>query len=224
MRQFSCFPVLAAGITFVSHVHGLVSNSSINSQTRIAYAGSTGMTVSWNTFSKIDRPTVLYGESPFALTNWATSDVSVTYNTSLTYNNHVKITGLKPDTWYYYFPTSLMKNDTSAGPYKFKTSKPAGDFDPYSIAVVVDMGTMGPEGLYTSAGKGVSPNNILAPGENNTIQSLTAAVHDFEFLWHRMFCSFKLFESLLIFYSWRSCLRGLLAKGGDPRIRTKHHN
>jgi hypothetical protein len=182
------------------------------------------MTVSWNTFSKIDRPTVLYGESPFALTNWATSDVSVTYNTSLTYNNHVKITGLKPDTWYYYLPTSLMKNDTSAGPYKFKTSKPAGDFDPYSIAVVVDMGTMGPEGLYTSAGKGVSPNNILAPGENNTIQSLTAAVHDFEFLWHRMFCFLKLSESLLIFYSWRPCLRGLLAKGGDPRIRTKHHN
>jgi hypothetical protein len=44
---------------------------------------------------------------------------------------------------------------------------------------------MGPEGLTTTAGTGVSPNNILKPGEINTIQSLSAAVDQFEFLWHR---------------------------------------
>jgi hypothetical protein len=183
MRQFKVILALAA--SFFSTSVALVSNSSINSQTRLAYAGSTGMTVSWNTFTKIARPTVLYGFSPYAMVFVATSAVSVTYNTSLTYNNHVKITGLLPDTTYYYLPTTLMKGEGSTPPpYRFKTSKRAGDMTPYSIAVVVDMGTMGPEGLYTSAGKGVSPNNILAPGEINTIQSLTAAVDQFEFLWH----------------------------------------
>jgi hypothetical protein len=118
----------------------------------------------------------------------ASSDVSITYDTSLTYNNHVKITGLTPDTMYYYLPVPMIESPTNgevAGPFTFKTSKVAGDSTPYSIAVVVDMGTMGPEGLTTSAGKGVSPNNILKPGEINTIRSLSAAVDQFEFLWHR---------------------------------------
>jgi hypothetical protein len=185
MRQFSFLSALAAVSTLVFPANALVSNSSINSQTRLAYAGPNGMTVSWNTFAHIDKPTVLYGLSPYEMTSVATSDVSVTYQTSLTYNNHVKITGLKPDTMYYYLPTTLMKtNDSSPGPFTFKTGKPAGDMTPYSIAVVVDMGTMGPEGLSTSAGTGVAANNILKPGETNTVQSLTSAVDQFEFLWH----------------------------------------
>jgi hypothetical protein len=185
MRQFNVLSALAAAAALVLPTNALVSNSSINSQMRLAYAGSAGMMVSWNTFSHIKKPTVLYGLSPHEMTSVATSDVSVTYETSLTYNNHVKITGLKPDTMYYYLPTTLMKsNDSTSGPFTFKTSKPAGDMTPYSIAVVVDLGTTGPEGLYTSAGKGVSPNNVLAPGEINTVQSLTSAVEQFEFLWH----------------------------------------
>ena len=132
---------------------------------------------SWNTFSHTEKSTVLYGLSPHEMTAIAISKVSVTYETSLTYNNHVKIMGLKPDTTYYYLPTTLIKsNDSTPGPFTFKTSKPTGDVTPHSIAVVVDMGTMGPEGLYTSAGKGVSPNNILEPGVINTVQSLTSAV------------------------------------------------
>jgi acid phosphatase type 7 len=141
----------------------------------------------WNTFEHVGNPTVVYGLTPFTMFNFASSKVSVTYNTSLTYNNHVKITGLKPDTKYYYLPTTLMLKDLKTGPFSFKTSKVAGDQTPYSIAVVVDMGTMGPEGLYTSAGTGVSPNNILKPGEVNTIQSLGSSVDQFDFLWHRKF-------------------------------------
>lgn len=185
MRQLNLLTTVAAVATLLYPATALVSNSSINSQTRLAYAGPNGMMVSWNTFAHLERPTVLYGLSPHELFWVASSDVSVTYNTSLTYNNHVKITGLWPDTTYYYLPTTLLKtSDSTPGPYSFKTSKPAGEMDPYSIAVVVDMGTMGPEGLYTSAGTGVSPNNILKPGETNTIQSLTSAVDQFEFLWH----------------------------------------
>jgi hypothetical protein len=64
----------------------LLSNSSINSQIRLAYHGATGMTVSWNTFSQLSNPTVRYGLDP-SLSQTASSSVSVTYQTSLTYNN-----------------------------------------------------------------------------------------------------------------------------------------
>jgi len=161
------------------------TNATINSQVRLAYAGDTGMFVSWNTFVKLDNPTVQYGLNPKSMNQSASSNVSITYPTSLTYNNHVKITGLTPDTTYYYVPVGLLKDNTTTLPYTFRTSRPAGDGTPYSVAVVVDLGTMGSQGLTTSAGKGVSSNNILAKGENNTIQSLASALDSFEFLWHR---------------------------------------
>ena len=162
------------------------TNSTINSQIRLAYAGDTGMFVSWNTFSQLSKPTVHYGLSPNALTETASSNVSVTYRTSLTYNNHVKIMGLKPNTMYYYLPEHLL-NTNNTTPYSFMTSRPAGDGTSYSAAVVVDLGTMGPQGLTTTAGKGVSPNNTLAVGEINTIESMTQQLNSFDFLWHRMY-------------------------------------
>jgi hypothetical protein len=167
--------------------YGLNYNVSLNSQTRLAFAGPDGMMVSWNTYNQIANPTVKYGLDPKNLASEASSTISVTYNTSLTYNNHVKITGLLADTTYYYMPTSLMESDANTGPFSFKTSRAAGDSTPYSIAVVVDMGTFGPEGLGTTAGSGVVSNNILKPGETNTIQSITSDLEDIEFLLHRKF-------------------------------------
>ena len=161
------------------------TNATINSQVRLAFAGDTGMYVSWNTFMKVNNPTVKYGLTASALNESASSNVSVTYPTSLTYNNHVKITGLQPDTTYYYAPAGLLKDNTTSLPYKFRTSRPAGDGTPYSVAVVVDMGTMGPQGLTTSAGKGVASTNVLTPQDENTIQSLTSVLDSYEFLWHR---------------------------------------
>jgi|SRR6266536_3202120 len=189
MGRFLFVNALAAAV--ISSANGLVSKNQINSQIRVAYAGPTGMTVSWNTFEQVQFPTVIYGLTPFTMFHVATSHTSVTYNTSLTYNNHVKLTNLRPDTTYYYLPTCLIKTNEPRGPYSFKTSKLAGDNDPYSIAIVVDMGNMGPEGLYTSAGKGISPNNILAPGEINTVQSLSSAADQYEFLWHRKSSNFQ---------------------------------
>lgn len=162
-----------------------MTNDMINSQVRIAYLGDTGMRVSWNTFSKQSNPTVHYGRSPGGLCHRASSDVSVTYNTSLTYNNHVNLTGLRPDTVYYYMPSHLLDDNTTHAPYSFRTSRRAGDGTPYSVAVIIDIGTMGPKGLTTSGGQTVSPNNILKPGDNNTIQSLEAVVNDFDFVLHR---------------------------------------
>ena len=137
------------------------------------------MTVSWNTFSKLSRPTVRYGSSPDALSHLATSEVSVTYPTSLTYNNHVKINGLEPDTLYYYLPQC----SNSTKPYTMRTSREAGNDKPYTVAVAVDMGLMGPQGLSTKVGKGA--DNPLGPNDTNTMQSLQMRKSEFDFLWHR---------------------------------------
>lgn len=147
-------------------------------QLRLAYAGDTGMVVSWNTFSQLSRPTVRYGLSLHDLRETAWSTVSVTYPTSTTYNNHVQLKDLKPDTLYYYQPE--FSNSTT--PYTFRTSRPAGDDTPYSIAVVVDLGTMGPDGLTTHVGKGAA--NPLRVNEINTIQSLSQFKSGYDFLWH----------------------------------------
>ncbi len=185
MRLSHGFNAIVAFSAFAVPTSALNYNISLNSQTRLAYAGPNGMMVSWNTYHKIANPTVKYGLSPSHLSFIASSTVSVTYNTSLTYNNHVKITGLLPDTTYYYMPTTLMHADASKAPYSFRTSRMVGDMTPYSIALVVDMGTFGPEGLGTTAAKGVSPSNILKPGETNTIQSITSELSDIDFLLHR---------------------------------------
>jgi hypothetical protein len=57
--------------------------------------------------------------------------------------------------------------------YQFRTSREAGDHTPYSAAVVIDMGLMGPEGL-------VVPKN-----ETTTIESLHAHKNDWEMFLHR---------------------------------------
>ncbi|KAJ5584663.1 Metallo-dependent phosphatase-like protein [Penicillium hispanicum] len=147
-------------------------------QLRLAYAGDTGMMVSWNTYSQLLRPAVRYGRKPNLLDRVATSDVSVTYQTSTTYNNHVPLHGLAPDTTYYYLPQ--FSNITE--PYSFKTSRSAGDQSPYSVAVAIDLGLMGPDGLTTRVGKGAG--NPLKSGDNNTLQSLQAQGANTDFLWH----------------------------------------
>lgn len=162
-----------------------LTNGVINSQVRLAYAGSTGMTVSWNTFYKIDHPRVNYGFVPHFLPFLAQSDVSLTYNTSLTYNNHVTLTDLLPDTQYWYLPEPLLFDNTTTAPYTFRTSRRPGDGTPYSVAVAIDMGTMGSDGLSTTGGAGVDPNAVLGPNDTNTIQSLEAAIDSYDFLWQR---------------------------------------
>lgn len=202
MRVSSAVSALVALVAFTVPTSALLYNVSLNSQVHLAYAGSTGMTVSWNTFNQLANPTVMYGLSQNAMNLTASSNISVTYPSSLTYNNHVKITGLTPNTTYYFTPLDLLTDPFTRPPYQFKTARVAGDMTPYSIAVVIDMGTFGPEGvrmaallsisnadivkkLSTSAGTGVSTQNVLKPGEQTTISSLVNFLGNFEFLMHR---------------------------------------
>jgi len=155
------------------------ANNTWPMQVRLAYAGPVGMTISWNTFSQISKPAVNYGLEPAKLNKTAFSNTSVTYPTSLTWNNHVELQGLLADTEYWYQP---QPSNSSAPIYSFKTPRPAGDSTPYAIAIAVDLGTMGSDGLTTHVGKGAA--NPLAPGDLNTIQSLIQNNKTYDFLAH----------------------------------------
>lgn len=169
---------LAAALPSYDDGYQTVNNAFDPVQIRLSYQGPSAMMVSWNTFAQLKRPTVLYGLEPFVLYQAASSAVSVTYPTSLTYHNHVNITGLLPDTTYYYLP--LGSNSTR--PYQFKTARRAGDMTPYSVAVVVDMGTFGPLGLGYTTGKGAA--NPLKPGSQTTIKDISNKLPEFDFMVH----------------------------------------
>lgn len=175
----SFVPLILADLPSISHVR-VPKDPFEPVQIRQAYAGSTGMHLSWNTFKKLPAaPTVHYGLTTTSLTSVSLPQnaESVTYPTSLTYNNHVHIKYLKPNTKYFWKPA--FSNATSI--FSFTTAREAGDHTLFTIAVVVDLGLIGPQGLSTTVGAGAS--NPLKPGEINTIQSLQKH-ESWDFLWH----------------------------------------
>ncbi|KAF8240514.1 Metallo-dependent phosphatase [Tricholoma matsutake] len=156
-------------------------------QQRLAYGGPTGMTVSWSTYAQLQTPQVWYGDSPFRLSSVATG-YSVTFPTSRFYENHVKITGLKPNTKYWYRTSNQNCPGCAYRPTDtFTTARAAGDETPFTIAVVVDLGLMGADGLSTRVGPlgGASgAANPLGPRDLNTIQSLLEYKDTYEILAH----------------------------------------
>ena len=150
-------------------------------QIRLAYAGHVGMAVSWNTNQKLSNPTVQFGKDANHLNRDASSDMSITYESSSTWNNHVTISGLEPDTTYYYQPQC----DTQV--HSFTTAPNPGKGDPFKFAMVGDMGTFGDDGLSTHVGKGAK--NPLGPGDKTTIQSLMDLKSSYKFIWHGLFPS-----------------------------------
>lgn len=94
-------------------------------QHRLAFHGETGMTISWNTYQQLQEPTVKFGLTPNTLFLSQKSDVtsSITYPTSRTWNNHVTLEGLIPNTKYYY----QVSNANASQIYSFKTPKVKGD-------------------------------------------------------------------------------------------------
>lgn len=146
------------------------------SQHHTAFHGPFGMTVSWSTHARLDKPTVHYGLTPYTLWQQASSSESVTYPTSTTYLNHVILKDLLPYTTYYYSVSNSFTNQT----YHFKTARIEGDRSSHTVAMVADMGTFGSLGL--SFNEKYPP--ALAPGEITTIQRLSTTLDQFDFLLH----------------------------------------
>lgn len=209
MRSFAPLLVVVATTVITSVVaqfddgYQNVTSATTPVQIRLAYQGPSAMMgttstthvawkhdmltnlfllVSWNTFSQLANPTVRYGLSPNALSQSASSSVSITYPTSLTYNNHVNISGLLPFTKYYYLPYDPNVTATPGTPYSFTTARLAGDSTPYTMGVVVDMGTFGALGLSTVVGTGAA--NPLRVNEQTTIASLEEMRDSYEFMVH----------------------------------------
>lgn len=187
MRQttISLRDVVACAVGAAGVAHALLNPRSPDAagQIRLAYHGADGMTVSWNTFEKATKPQVKWGLAKDNLANTSTSNISMTYPTSTTYNNHVLVDGLRPDTTYYYLPSPLPQGDHGE-PYTFTTARSIGDARSFAVAIAIDLGTMGRLGLTDSAGKGVDKEKILEPGEKNTIDSLAQTKSSYDFIWH----------------------------------------
>ena len=147
-------------------------------QIRLAYAGHGGMAVSWNTNQKLDNPTVHFGKDRDHLNRDASSHVSITYQSSSTWNNHVTLDGLEPDATFYYMPQCGKQV------YSFTTAPNPGKGEPFKFAMVGDMGTMGPLGLSTT-----SQGTPLGPNDKTTIDSLQAMKPNYEFIWHGLLLS-----------------------------------
>lgn len=153
------------------------ANKGAPTQHRVAFAGDNGMAVSWNTYEQLSNPTVWFGRSPEALNQYASSSISQTYQSSTTWSNHVKISGLAPATKYYY----KVSNSADSQVYSFTTAPKKADSDPFTFAMVIDMGTMGPLGLSNVTGSG---SGALRPGERNTVDALKANLDGYKFIWH----------------------------------------
>ena len=110
---------------------------------RLAYAGSAAMYVSWNTLSQLSNLTSQVWLGSRLHESICLIEYARHISTSLTYNNYVKITRLRPDTIHYYMPIGLPKVNLTSLHYTFRTSRPARDGTSYSVAVVVDIGTTG---------------------------------------------------------------------------------
>ncbi|VVT48658.1 uncharacterized protein SAPINGB_P001887 [Magnusiomyces paraingens] len=150
-------------------------------QHRVALAGENGIAVSWNTFTQIFGPQVFYGTNPDQLTLTASSNISQTYPSSSTYSNHVKLSGLKPNTTYYY---KVSNSPDNYPVYNFTTppTSKSNSYGSFRFAMAIDLGTMGPLGLSETTGSG--DGGVLLPGERNTIDALAANKDEYELVWH----------------------------------------
>lgn len=141
------------------------------SQFRLAFNGPGGMTVSWNSPGQISEPTVYYGTDPNNLNLSSSSGTSTTFDSAVSWDNHVHLSGLAPFTKYYY---RVSGQDASSDPetedFYFVTGREAGDRTPFTIAFFADMGIV----------VGNAFNKVIPP----TFGSLYDSRDEYEFIWH----------------------------------------
>lgn len=168
----------------------------------------------------------LDGTDPSNLDQQASSSESTTYPTSRTYNNHVKLTGLKPGTKYYYKVSYTNAPAAAYRPtYSFTTARAPGDTTPYSIAIFGDLGLMGDDGLSTKTGPIGGDNYTVIPdGAMNTIQSLLAAKDSYDFIYHTGDIAYNDVRAIFPLRLRRDdtdllrTRRAVLPQGIDPRL------
>ncbi|GLD98245.1 hypothetical protein PINS_up006942 [Pythium insidiosum] len=115
-------------------------------QVHLAYAGETGtgMTISWATASNVADSSIWIGSSPTALTLRGDVKVSSTSYYSegdyTLFQNHATVTGLTPNTQYYYQVGSSSDASARSEVSFFTTARAASDITPFEIGVYGDLG------------------------------------------------------------------------------------
>jgi hypothetical protein len=153
-------------------------------QQRLAYINATAMAVSWNTYTSLpdEEAVVYFGTDAWDLDRTAPARES-TFETSRTFSRHAILADLKPGTEYHYRVAHTNCFGCSTIPtYSFTTARAAGDCTPYAVAIVADMGLMGPDGLTNSTGEGAG--GALLDDETNTIQSMVQSLDAYEHIVH----------------------------------------
>jgi hypothetical protein len=103
----------------------------------VAFGGAASrMAVSWLTYSPTNTSAVQWSLSPNGTVLGTAHGVQTTYLISAGYNHHVVITGLKPDTRYYYRCGDAQGGWSEVHSFVSATDQPR----PFSIAVYGDMG------------------------------------------------------------------------------------
>ncbi|RLN49696.1 hypothetical protein BBP00_00010118, partial [Phytophthora kernoviae] len=129
-----------------------VSDSSnatkIPQQFHLAFAGEeagTGMTISWTTFALDNDPAVWLGSTETKLK--VVTDAEVVTKSYYKdddyelYSYHTVVSGLEPNTEYFYRVGSASDKTFQSAVSSFTTARASGDSSPFTVAVYGDMGT-----------------------------------------------------------------------------------
>ncbi|KAG5933388.1 hypothetical protein E4U53_001016 [Claviceps sorghi] len=174
--------LLAAGVHGRAHLPPIPSDLTTPVQQRIAVNGPNSITVSWNTYKKLDQACVQYGASDCSLDKRVCSSTSAqTYPSSRTWFNSVTITGLSPASKYCYKIVSTNSTEAS-----FQSPRLAGDKTPFTINAIIDLGVYGEDGYTIEMDKSKRDTIPYIPPSLNhtTIRRLADTINDYEFVIH----------------------------------------
>ena len=135
------------------------------------------ISIAWNTYQQLNQSCVKYGTKNDSLTEQVCTTTSKTYPTSRTWFNAVVLSGLEPNTTYYY---KIVSTNSSVD--FFMSPRPAGDTTSFGMGVVIDMGVYGEDG-FTTDKRDLIPK--IQPSLNHsTIGRLAETVDDYDFIIH----------------------------------------
>ncbi|KAG1703611.1 hypothetical protein DVH05_007555 [Phytophthora capsici] len=123
-------------------------HTKVPQQFHLAFAGEeagTGMAISWTTFALEDSPAVWIGtsEAKMARVKHVKIRKKAYYKDDQysLYNYHAVVSGLEPNTEYFYKVGSATEKKFQSSVSSFKTARKSGDESPFVVAVYGDMGT-----------------------------------------------------------------------------------
>ncbi|KAG6008287.1 hypothetical protein E4U21_004749 [Claviceps maximensis] len=174
--------LLATGVYGKALLPPIPSDLTTPVQQRIAVHGPNSITVSWNTYKKLDQACVQYSASKCSPKKQVCSSTSAqTYPSSRTWFNSVTITDLSPASKYYYKIVSTNSSEAS-----FQSPRLAGDKTPFTINAIIDLGVYGEDGFTIKMDHSKRDTIPFIPPSLNhtTIQRLADTINDYEFIIH----------------------------------------